>query len=160
MAAKDTPPLSPPFGPQQLIRTAQQFMSANPMMSMTAPQVRQFWETQDKILDDFEELTQAWCERRHEANRAALEATKAISGNGASDVTEAMKVMSDWLTKSMERLSMDARDNYEFCAKCVSRMTERGVAAGEELAEISLEQTKRAASAGSASGSEKQARSS
>lgn len=145
MAAQESRPL----GPEQFVRTAQQFMAANPVFSMTAPQFRQFWETQDKMLEDFEELTQAWCERRHEANRTALEATKAISSNGGSDITEAMKVMSDWLTKSMERLSMDAKDNYEFCAKCMNRMTSRGMAAGEELAEMGLAQTKRAASGGS-----------
>ncbi|MFP3944373.1 MAG: hypothetical protein ACLFWF_10795 [Alphaproteobacteria bacterium] len=137
-----------PFGPEQLIRTTQQFFAANPMMSMTAPPLRQIWVTNDKILDDFEELTHNWCERRHEANRTALEAAKAMSDTRGTDVSDAVKIMSDWLTKSMERLSEDAKENYEFCVKCASHMAGGSVAATEQLAESTSEQAKRAASEG------------
>ena len=138
-----------PFGPEQFFRTTQQFFGVTPMLSMTSPPLRQIWVANDKILDEFEELAHNWVERRHEANRTALEATKAISENRGSDVTDAVRIMSDWLTKSMERISEDAKDNYEFCVKCASHMAGGGVAATEELAESTSEQARRAASEGS-----------
>lgn len=137
-----------PFGPEQFIRTTQQFFAVNPMMSMTAPPLRQIWVTNDKILDDFEELTHNWCERRHEANRSALEAAKKMSDTRGSDVSDAVRIMSDWLTRSMERLSEDAKENYEFCVKCASHMAGGSVAATEEMAESTSEQVKRAAAEG------------
>jgi hypothetical protein len=137
---------NPPFGPEQFFRTTQQLFAVNPMMSMTSPPLRQIWVTNDKILEEFEELAHAWVERRHEANRTAIEAAKAITDNRSGDMTDAVRIMSDWLTKSMERLSEDAKDNYEFCVKCASHMAGGSVAAGEELAESVTEQTRRAAS--------------
>lgn len=135
----------PPFGPEQFFRTTQQLFAVNPMMSMTSPPLRQVWMTNDKILEEFEELTHNWVERRHEANRTAIEAARAISDTRGGDVTDAVRIMSDWLTKSMERLSEDAKDNYEFCVKCAGHMAGGSVAAGEDLAESVSEQAKRTA---------------
>jgi len=151
MADKNTPI----WGPEQFTEATRKMMGFNPLMSTGASQFRHLWAVQDKILGDFEELAQKWCERRHEANRTAVEATKAMSKNGGNDLPEAMRLMNEWLTKSMARLSEDARDNYEFCMRCTNHLANEGMAAGEQLAETAQEQMKPGADVpGSSKGSE------
>jgi len=110
-------------GATEWMETAQNFMSMNPMLSAAVPQMQQFWTAQDQILSDFEDLSRAWFQRRHEASRKGLEAAKSLGTNGETDISHAMEVMNDWLTNSVARLADDARDNYEFCMRCTNHLT-------------------------------------
>jgi hypothetical protein len=56
-------------------------------VSAMTPQMEQFWKAQDGILDEVEDYTRAWFDRRHAATRSAVEAVREVSGNGTDPVT-------------------------------------------------------------------------
>ena len=68
----------------EMIRRTQDMVANVPAM---APQMEQFWEAQDGILDDVEDCTRAWFDRRHAATRSALAAVREVSGNGTDPAT-------------------------------------------------------------------------
>ena len=102
----------------ETIRKMQDMVASVPAM---APQMEQFWNAQDSILDDVEGFTQGWFERRHEATRSALEAIREANGNG-TDPSAAMMVIANWQRHSMERMTEDIRQWTELCARCAGHM--------------------------------------
>ncbi|RDC71090.1 hypothetical protein DLJ49_16310 [Rhodovulum sp. 12E13] len=102
----------------EMIRRTQGMVASVPAMT---PQMEAFWKAQDGILDDVEDYTRAWFERRHAATRSALEAVREVSGNG-SDPATAMTVIADWQRHSMERMTEDIQQWTDLWARCAGRM--------------------------------------
>ncbi len=102
----------------EMIRRTQDMVASVPAMT---PQMEEFWKAQDGILEDVEDFTRAWFERRHAATRSALEAVREVSGNGKDPAT-AMTVIADWQRHSMERMTEDIQQWTELCARCAGRM--------------------------------------
>ena len=102
----------------ETIRKMQDMVASVPAM---APQMEQFWNAQDSILDDVEGFTQGWFERRHEATRSALEAIREANGNG-TDPSAAMMVIANWQRHSMERMTEDIQQWTDLWARCAGRM--------------------------------------
>lgn len=106
-----------------MIKQAQNMFSTTPM---TGDRLTHMLEAQVSILNEMQEYSQHWFERRKEAAETAVKAAKEISGNGASDPAAAMTVISDWQKHSMERMTEDLQEWVEFSARCTEKM-----AAGE-----------------------------
>jgi hypothetical protein len=102
----------------ETIRKMQDMVARVPAM---APQMEHFWRAQDGILDDVEDYTRAWFDRRHAATRSALEAVREVSGNGTDPAT-AMTVIADWQRHSMERMTEDIQQWTDLWARCAGRM--------------------------------------
>ena len=116
-------------------------LATNPML---APQMEQFWKAQDEVLEEAENFSKAWFERRHEAAKSALEAVRDVNGNGA-DPSAAMRSMMDWQQHSLQRMASDMQQWLELCSRCASRMTSAEVEAGKEGAEEVAKRAKSAA---------------
>lgn len=131
--------------PKKWMEGAQTLMANNPMMSGAAPQMRRFWAAQGEILNDIEDLSEAWFRRRHEASRKGLEAANSLGANGKTDIAEAMEVMNDWVSQSMARLAEDAKDNYEFYIHCTNHLTAGAMDAARESANATKQSVDEAA---------------
>jgi hypothetical protein len=64
-----------------------------------------YWRQQDKILGSMEEFAQGWFERRHQAARAALTATRRCYE--ANSPTELVREMQGWTIGTMQRMAHD-----------------------------------------------------
>lgn len=128
MATKtaDTNPVAE-FGRQALAA-----LSLNPA---AAPQVHQFWEIQEKLLDETEAFSKRWFERRHDAARSALRTSAALFGDGRADIGAAAKAMQDWQAQSAERLAEDLRDWFDMCTRCMGHCATGEADAGRETLE-------------------------
>ena len=112
-------------------------MATGPVL---ATQSTHYWQAQDRFLTEFEKFSTAWFKRRHEATQSALEASKQMTEEAAKDPAAAMKVIAQWQTHAMERLTQDAQACAEMMTNCVGALVQNEVAAVEE----SVETTKRA----------------
>ena len=121
------------------MRAAQIVFAANPMFG---PQTRHFWNAQDRILEEAEKFSSAWFKRRHEATKAAVEASSKFASDGMRDPGSAMKAIANWQTHSMERLAEDAKDCAEMMTRCASVVVSNEVEAMEETAENTRRATK------------------
>jgi len=102
-----------------MMKKTQEIFATVPAM---APQMEQFWKAQDGILEEVEDFSKAWFERRHEAARSALDAVRKANGNG-TDPAAAMEAITDWQRHSMERMTEDMRQWMELWSRCAGRMT-------------------------------------
>ncbi len=107
-------------------------------------QIEQFWDAQEKILEETEAFAQHWFERRHEAVRTALKTARNASSANAADPTQAFQNMANWQRHSAERLVADAQEWYETVARCASYMAETEIAAVEKTVDDVAETAKRA----------------
>ncbi|MDW4551169.1 hypothetical protein R5H32_17540 [Defluviimonas sp. D31] len=112
-----------------------QAMAAFGLNPLAGPPVHQFWEVQEKLLDEVEEFTRLWFARRHAAARTAIEASKAAMESGGSDPTAALRMVSEWQAHSVERLAEDIQQWAELCSRCAGHLAIGEVAAGEEALE-------------------------
>ncbi|MEW2915069.1 phasin family protein [Leisingera sp. JC11] len=122
-------------------------MLFNPMYK---PQVEQFWNVQEKILDEAEEFTRHWFERRHEAARTALDAARTVVSADPSRPADAFEAFTEWQRHSAERIAEDGREWFGMMSRCARYASETeaeavGEAAGE-AAEITRKAVKRAQS--------------
>lgn len=78
---------------EEISRQARAILAANPLIG---PQVRQFRDAQDRILNEAEAFTRHWLERRHEAAKTAIEATKRLTATGPADPATAVKALAEW----------------------------------------------------------------
>lgn len=101
------------------VKQTQAAITLNPMLR---PQIEQFWQTQEKMLQEAQAFTQHWFERRHVATKTALKAVKNVA-NGGSDASGALKTMSDWQKHSIERVFEDFREWVELCTRCAGLAT-------------------------------------
>jgi len=105
------------------------------------PQMRQFWESQQKILSEAEAFAQHWFARRHEAMRAALDACEQAAEANPTDATGALQAFRDWQSHSAERLAEDMREWVELCARCAGHVVSAEVDANTESLEELRRQT-------------------
>ncbi|TMV05612.1 hypothetical protein FGK63_16345 [Ruegeria sediminis] len=130
-----------------VLKSIQTAASMNPVMK---PQIAQFWDAQEKMLDEAELYTRHWFERRHEAIRTALDAARAATAVNQSDPARATQTMLDWQRRSMERMVEDAQEWLDTMSRCASYVTRtEAEAVGEtieEAAELAKKSTKSAKS--------------
>ncbi|CUH49212.1 phasin family protein [Ruegeria atlantica] len=123
-------------------------MSGNPAFGA---QIEQFWDAQEKFLEETEAFAQHWFERRHEAVRTALQAARNVSSANPSDPSKAFQSMAEWQRHSAERLVADAQEWFETVSRCASYVAETEVEAVEKTVDDVAAATK---SAGKSSKSE------
>lgn len=125
----------------EALKPLQSAMLFNPVFR---PQVEQFWDVQEKLLDEAEVFTRHWFRRRHEAARTALDAARtAVSGDpiGPAGVIEAF---SEWQRHSAERLAEDGREWLGMMSRCASYASETEAEAVEEAAGEAVKITRKA----------------
>ena len=110
-------------------QAAQALFSANPLLG---PQAHQFWEVQEKILQEAEQFSKHWFDRRHTAARTALQATAELFGTASVDPGAAAKVLHDWQMQSAERVAEDVQEWVDFCTRSAEYVTAGEVSANKE----------------------------
>jgi len=128
-----------------IMEQAKAMLAFNPMMG---PQVEQFWKMQENVLQDAEAFSRGWFERRHEAAQSALDATREVAGNGATEPTSAQRAsaqraVTDWNRHSLERMTEDFQEWMKFCTKCAGHFSKAELQAGEQ----EMEEVKKATAA-------------
>lgn len=140
MAKKEDTPQTPALF-SDVMKSAQSMMSMNPVF---APQIEQFWDAQEKMLNEAENYTHHWFQRRHEATRTALDTARKATSAGDGDPTTAMQAMMDWQRHSMERMAEDAREWFEMVSRCTGQVTEGEVEAVDESVKEAAKTVKKA----------------
>ncbi|WP_170422407.1 phasin family protein [Ruegeria arenilitoris] len=107
-------------------------------------QIEQFWDAQEKMLEETEAFAQHWFERRHEAVRTALKAARNVSSANPSDPSKALQSMADWQRHSAERLVADAQEWFETVARCAAYVAETEAEAVEKTVDDVTAATKSA----------------
>lgn len=116
-----------------VLKPMQSAMLFGPMISpMIKPQVEQFWDAQEKMLDEAEAFTRHWFARRHEAARTALDAARTAASGDDAGPAAAMQALSEWQRHSAERLAEDGQEWLAMIARCASYVSETEVEAVEE----------------------------
>lgn len=116
-------------------------MTGNPAFGA---QIEQFWDAQEKMLEETEAFAQHWFKRRHEAVRTALQAARSMSSANPSDPSEALQSMTEWQRHSSERLVADAQEWFETVARCAAYVAETEVEAVEKTVDDVASATKKA----------------
>jgi exonuclease VII large subunit len=114
----------------------------SPAAALMAPQAEAVWETQRKLMEEWQRYTKSWFDRRRAAAESARHALHQLNDSGGTDgakIEQAMKELSDWMSNEVERLSADATENVEFGVRCAHIVTEGVTTAGTELAEETRE---------------------
>lgn len=125
----------------EALKPLQGAMLFNPMFK---PQVEQFWNVQEKILDEAEVFARHWFERRHEAARTALDAARTIaSDNPAAPVTMA-EAFAEWQRHSAERIAEDGREWFGMMSRCARYMSDTEADAVEETIGEAVKMTRKA----------------
>ncbi|MQQ07792.1 hypothetical protein GFB49_04955 [Epibacterium sp. SM1979] len=92
--------------------------------SIYSAQIEQFWDAQEKMLEETEAFAQHWFERRHEAVRTALETARNVSEANPSEPTEAIQNLTEWQRNSAARLVADAQEWLEIMTRCATYVAE------------------------------------
>ncbi|AXI53587.1 hypothetical protein C1J05_02885 [Sulfitobacter sp. JL08] len=95
------------------------------------PWGKQYWQAQAKMLEEAESFAERWFERRHTATNTALKAVDNIT-NGASNPSDALKIVSDWQRYSMERIVQDFQEWAELCTRCACHVSAAETETGNE----------------------------
>jgi hypothetical protein len=111
-----------------LMKQTQAAVSLNPMLK---PQIEQFWQAQEQMLQEAQAFTEHWFERRHDATKTALKAVEEVS-DGKAGPSNALKAMSEWQRSSMERIVEDFREWVELCTRCAGHVTSAEIEAEKE----------------------------
>ncbi|QFT74917.1 phasin family protein [Ruegeria sp. THAF33] len=114
-------------------------ISGNPAFGA---QIEQFWDAQEKLLEETEAFAQHWFERRHEAVRTALKAARNVSSANPSDPSNALQSMAEWQRHSAERLVADAQEWFETVSRCASYVAETEAEAVEKTIDEVVAATK------------------
>ncbi|SLN53939.1 hypothetical protein PEL8287_02868 [Roseovarius litorisediminis] len=130
----------------ELLKMAGTPLALNPLVK---PQVEQFWDAQEKLLQEAEAFTRHWFARRHEATKSAMDAAKKATVS-ANDPTEAMQAMADWQRHSVERIAEDAGEWMDMVARCTGHVVRSEAQVSEEALEEAVRQTKSATKSKSA----------
>ena len=125
--------------PNPVTDFGRQALAALSLNRVAAPQAHQFWEIQEKLLDETEAFSKRWFERRHEAARTALRTSAALFGEGRADIGAAAKAMQDWQAHSAERVADDIRDWFDMCTRCMGHFATGEADAGRETLETVAE---------------------
>lgn len=132
---------APKTNPDMLepIKTLSAAMVTNPALG---PQAQHFWQAQDKMLQEAEKFSSAWFKRRHEATQSALQASQEIASESTSDPASALKAMTEWQAKSMDRMAADARDCMDMMTRCAGLAVGNEAQALEETADTARKAAK------------------
>lgn len=122
---------------------ARALLAANPVM---APQMMQFWQAQDCMLNEVEAFSKAWFARRHAATQSALDALHKADTAGA-DPAKSMKLAFDWQQHSFQRLAEDMQQWMALCARCTGHVADAEIEAGKEGADHLVSQVAAASGA-------------
>lgn len=88
---------------------------------MLGEQTERFWRTENDMVSEFQDYVNGWCERRHEAARAAMDFGHVLTNSGdQSDVMEAWNTLS---SKAMKRFSEDAEAQMLFFQNMAAKLT-------------------------------------
>lgn len=109
-------------------------------------QATHFWQAQDVFLKEFEKFSAAWFQRRHEGTQTAMAISKQLVENATRNPTEAVSILSDWQSHSMERLAEDAKDYLQMMSNCAAAAVTNEVEAVEDVVETTKRATKTAKS--------------
>ncbi|WP_126623186.1 hypothetical protein [Oceaniglobus ichthyenteri] len=123
---------------EDALNAAQGVFTANPLF--IAPQVKHMMQAQEKVLDEFEKFSSAWFQRREEATRSMIEAGRRICAD--NDPAQAMKEITQWQAKSMERLAEDAKCCAEMWTQCTGTVVSNEIGAAEDTMEYTKQSTK------------------
>jgi hypothetical protein len=74
--------------------------------------VRRFWHTQDKFLDNMEKFAHEWFERRHVGSHAAQEAAQRMCK--AQNPVDVVREYQDWVTGAFQRVTDDCFASQQF----------------------------------------------
>lgn len=102
---------------------------------LVGPQVHQFWDMQERLLNEVETFSKHWFERRHTAARTALQTTAAMFETGTTDPAAAAKALHDWQMQSAERITEDVQEWIDLCTRSAELVTSAEVAANKETME-------------------------
>ena len=110
-----------PASPVESLKNVRLPLSGN---SIFSAQIKQFWDAQEKMLEETEAFARHWFERRHEAVRAALETARNVSEANPSEPTEAIQNLAEWQRNSAARLVADAQEWFEIMTRCATYVAE------------------------------------
>ena len=113
-----------------------------PLGAALGPQMKQFWESQERILSETESFARSWFARRHAATQAALEACEKAAEANPTDAPAALQALRDWQAHSAERIAEDMREWVELWSRCAGYVVKAEVDAGSEALEEVERQTK------------------
>ncbi|WP_299847375.1 hypothetical protein [uncultured Roseovarius sp.] len=119
--AKKNPTTEMPEFYSDVVKSLQSALSPSPMI---APQVEQFWNTQENILNEAEAYTRHWFERRHEATRTAMLAARKSTTGEKGAPGDAMQTIADWQRHSMERMVEDAHEWLNMITRCANYVSQ------------------------------------
>lgn len=108
-----------------------------PLGAALGPQMKQFWQAQEKMLSEAEDFTRSWFVRRHQATQAALEACAQVAEANPTDAAAALQALRDWQAHSAARIAGDMREWMELWSRCAGHLARGEAKAGSEtLGEI------------------------
>ena len=81
-----------------------------------------FWNFQDQVLNQMEEMSRAWFQRRHEATKAAVKTASAMCTT--TSPADAMREYAGWASDSVGRMTRDMLDSQAHVAT-LSQLTLR-----------------------------------
>jgi len=99
----------------------------------TFHQLERFWESQHKLLDEYQRFAQSLLQRRRAATEATLETVRKMCG--CNDSAEWAKCCTDWLSGSFSRMAADGRDMLEEGMKVMAEVSQTMSAGMAETAE-------------------------
>ncbi len=85
-------------------------------------QVEKFWQSQTRILDEYETLSRTLVDRRRAATEATLKAAKKMGE--CKDMADWLGCYNEWVTGSLSRLTADNRDVLEEGMKVVNVLSQ------------------------------------
>ncbi|UWQ64829.1 hypothetical protein K3723_19310 (plasmid) [Leisingera caerulea] len=125
----------------QALKPWQSAMQFNPMYK---PQVEQFWNVQEKLLDEAEVFARHWFERRHEAARTALDTARTIASDGPEAPVSVAEAFAEWQRHSAERIAEDGQEWLGMMSRCARYMSDTEADAVEETIGEAVKMTKKA----------------
>jgi hypothetical protein len=116
MTQKSEAKLPDPF------EVAQKMFSAWPQFGVAAREnLQTFWSNQEKLLDNMQEFSRAWFERRRQATKTAMEAAKCMCE--AENPVDAAQHCQTWMAGSAERIVADITALQQHAMKAAELLT-------------------------------------
>lgn len=109
-----------------------------------APQMDDFRQTQERVLDRAKEFSSLWVARRRDAADHAMKIAVHMTKSGAFNPAASMRAMCDWQIHSWQRLGEDVRDYAELLTCCADEIVSTKIGEAEDTAEHSKRATETA----------------
>src|SRR5688572_8109238 len=127
------------------------FMDAGmgePLRKSMMHQMERFWESQRKMLEEYESFAHAMLERRRAAAEATLDTLRKLGTS--ADGAEWAKCYGEWFTGSVARVAEDGRDMMSEGVKMLAEVSQAMTAGMAETAQATVETQQRTAEASQA----------